>query len=135
MPYNSALTFGSVKLFFPGLSQFPTSEAHLKNCVDENADNSIGDKSNSTQSKRRKLFDSSQPAAVVTQDIHTNVRFVGEELPPNDDDDDDDDFVMSRSPSKSRKRVRRISSSDDDDDIVVKSTQELEEELRLLEVT
>ena len=117
--------------FFAGLSQFPPPECRgTKTSADEN-DFSVCDGS---QRKRRKLFDSSQPPP-VTQDIASTFAKADagddvEALPENDD------FEFSSSPTKSRKRVRRISSSsdDDDDDDVVKSTQELEEELRLLEV-
>ena len=116
--------------FFAGLSQFPPPECRgTKTSADDN-DFSVYDGS---QRKRRKLFDSSQPPA-VTQDIASTAKADAgvdvEALPENDD------FEFSSSPTKSRKRVRRISSSsdDDDDDDVVKSTQELEEELRLLEV-
>ena len=115
--------------FFAGLSQFPPPECRgTKTSADEN-DFSVCDGS---QRKRRKLFDSSQPTP-LTQDIASTFAKADadvEALPENDD------FEFSSSPTKSRKRVRRISSSsdDDDDDDVVKSTQELEEELRLLEV-
>ena len=117
--------------FFAGLSQCPPPECRgTKTSADEN-DFSVCDGS---QRKRRKLFDSSQPPP-VTQDIASTFAKAdaGDDvkaLPENDD------FEFSSSPTKSRKRVRRISSSsdDDDDDDVVKSTQELEEELRLLEV-
>ena len=112
------------------MSQFPPPECRgTKTSADEN-DFSVCDGS---QRKRRKLFDSSQPTP-LTQDIASTFAKADadddvEALPENDD------FEFSSSPTKSRKRVRRISSSsDDDDDDVVKSTQELEEELRLLEV-
>lgn len=119
-----------------GLSQFPPPECQSKtSAVDEN-DISICDNSNSSQRKRRKLFDSSQPP-VVTQDIGPTGAKTDAKIDTEVDADElseNDDFAMSRSPSNTRKRLRRISSSDDDDDDVVQSTQELKERLRLLKV-